>query len=427
MRVLVIGAGGREHALVYKITQSPECLICYVAPGNAGTAREKKAVNIDIKADNIRELVRFAQKEYIDLVVVGPEAPLAYGIADELRKFQIDVVGPSKAAARLEGSKKFAKEIMHHHGVPTASYRSFTDYSTAVKYLDSASLPTVIKVDGLAAGKGVSVVREIEQGKSFIKSVMIDKTFGNSGSQIIIEDYLAGDEISILVLTDGETSVLFDPAQDHKPIYAGDLGPNTGGMGAYSPVPSIKGKLLYQIQEDILVPVIHAMRHQELDYRGILYAGLVLTNSGPKVLEFNVRLGDPETQPLLMRLKSDILPLLAATAERKLNKLPEPVIEFDPRSSVCVVMSSAGYPGDYEKGFEITGIEDAEDDPDVKVFHAGTIEKDGEILTNGGRVLGVTALGNTLKDAQTKAYAACEKIHFENKYYRKDIGFRSIK
>ncbi|MCD4656663.1 MAG: phosphoribosylamine--glycine ligase [Planctomycetes bacterium] len=427
MRVLVVGAGGREHALAYKITQSPECTKCYVAPGNAGTAREKNTVNIDIKADNIRELVRFAQKEYIDLVVIGPEAPLADGLADKLRKFQIPVVGPSKAAAQLEGSKKFAKDIMHHQGVPTASYRSFTDYEKALKYLDSMTLPSVIKADGLAAGKGVSVVREIEQGKAFLKSVMVDKAFGESGREIIIEDFLAGDELSILALTDGETSVLFDPAQDHKPIYAGDIGPNTGGMGAYSPVPNIQGKLLYQIQEDILVPVIHAMRHQELDYRGILYAGLILTNSGPKVLEFNVRLGDPETQPLLMRLKTDILPLLAATAERKLNELPDPVIEFDPRSSVCVVMSSAGYPGDYEKGIEITGIDDAEQDPDVKVFHAGTIEKDGKLLTNGGRVLGVTALGDTLKEAQTKAYAACEKIHFDNKYYRKDIGFRSIK
>jgi len=425
MKVLVIGQGGREHTLVWKLKQSPSVTEVYCAPGNAGIGLDCR--NVDIQATDIPRLIKFAQTEKIDLTVVGPEAPLVLGIVDEFLKAGLKIFGPTKKAAELEGSKKFCKELLKKAGVPTADFRVFTNAAEASAYVtERESERFVIKADGLCAGKGVSVCSSKEEAHDAIKRMLLNKEFGEASQRILVEERLDGQEVSLLAIVDGQTIVPLEAAQDHKAAFDGDRGPNTGGMGAYSPTPLITPELVDFAIEKILVPTVHAMKREGRTFRGCLYAGLMLTHQGPKVLEYNVRLGDPETQVILMRLKSDLGLLLMASAEGKLDEL-EP-LEWDPRPSVCVVMASAGYPSDYEKGKPIRGLEDAALVEDAKVFHAGTVSHPGtaqsgsQILSDGGRVLGVTALGNDLSHAKLRAYQAVKCIRWDGAWCRKDIS-----
>lgn len=419
MKVLIVGNGGREHALAWKLSQSPSVTKVLVAPGNAGTALD--AENVDIQATDIPRLIKFAQKEQVDLTVVGPEAPLVAGIVDAFEAAGLKVFGPSKAAAELEGSKVFSKELMRQANVPTADYRIFQSHHEAIEYVEEREQrPLVIKADGLAAGKGVIVCRNRTEALDAIKRTMVMKEFGSAGDRIVIEERLEGEEASILAIVDGSTIIPLEAAQDHKRALDGDLGPNTGGMGAYSPTPVITGDLMDEVIEKILVPTIHTMRKIGRPFRGVLYAGLMLTPQGPKTLEFNVRLGDPETQPVLMRLKSDLGQILMAAASGTLSKLPP--LEWDPRPAVCVVMASDGYPGNYPKGKPIRGLAEADQQPGVKVFHAGTQQLGTQAVTDGGRVLGVTALGDNIADAKLKAYQGVKCIRWDGAWCRKDIS-----
>jgi phosphoribosylamine--glycine ligase len=424
MRVLVVGSGGREHALAWKISQSPRVTRLWVAPGNAGTALE--AENIPIEADDIAGLVAFAKKESVDLVVVGPEVPLTLGLVDELAKVKIRAFGPSKAAAQLEGSKVFCKLLLRQADVPTADYQAFRDADSAMRYIKARypnerdKAPVVIKADGLASGKGVIVCSYRDEALEAIDRIGRKNEFGRAGAQMIIEERLEGPEASVLAITDGKTILTLPSAQDHKAAYDGDKGPNTGGMGAYSPTPVVNDDLFETIEDKILVPTIHTMKRNRKPFRGVLYAGLMLTQAGPKVLEYNVRFGDPECQPLLMRLKSDLLDILEATVDGRLDEIETP--EWDPRPAICVVVASQGYPGSYENGRAITGLEKAADIPDVKVFHAGTKLVDGTVVTNGGRVLGVTALGDNLATAKLNAYTAVQAVRWPGAWCRKDIS-----
>ena len=419
MRVLVVGQGGREHALCWKLVNSPSVTRVFCAPGNTGTALE--ADNIEIPATDIPALIRFAKQERIDLAVVGPEAPLVIGAVDAFQAEKIPAFGPSKLAAELEGSKVFAKELMRLAAVPTAESKAFSDAAAAEAYVaERESTPLVVKADGLAQGKGVTVCSDKAQALEAVQRIMRAREFGDAGKRVIIEERLDGDEASILAITDGNTIIPLETAQDHKAAYDDDQGPNTGGMGAYSPSPLVTPALMDQIIGQILVPTVHTMNRQKRPFRGILYAGLMMTHQGPKVLEFNVRFGDPEAQPLLMRLKTDAGILLHAAATGKLAELPP--LEWDPRPAVCVVMASAGYPGDYAKGATIRGLEDAAKLPDVKVFHAGTAKRGNDIVANGGRVLGVTALGDNIGDAKLKAYQAVKQIRWDGAWCRKDIS-----
>jgi phosphoribosylamine--glycine ligase len=424
MKVLVIGSGGREHALAWKISQSPRIKRLWVAPGNAGTALD--AENVPIAADDIKGLVSFAKKEKVDLVVVGPEVPLTLGIVDAMAAEKIRAFGPSRAAAQLEGSKAFCKLTLRQADVPTADYQVFRDADSAMRYIkarypnENDKAPVVVKADGLASGKGVIVCSRRSDALDAIDRVARKNEFGKAGSQLIIEDRLEGPEASVLVITDGKTILTLPPAQDHKAAYDGDKGPNTGGMGAYSPTPVVTDELMETIEDKILVPTIHTMKRNRKPFKGVLYAGLMLTQVGPKVLEYNVRFGDPECQPILMRLKSDLLDILEATVDGKLDEIDPPT--WDPRPAICVVMASQGYPGEYENGKEITGLEDAAGIEDVKVFHAGTKLVDGKVLTNGGRVLGVTALGSSLANAKLNAYTAVKAIRWPGAWCRKDIS-----
>jgi phosphoribosylamine--glycine ligase len=419
MKVLVIGHGGREHALVWKLKQSPSVTAVFCAPGNAGTALE--GCNVDIQATDIPRLVKFAQAERIDLTVVGPEVPLVSGIVDEFLKAGLRIFGPTKKAAELEGSKKFCKELLKKANVPTADFRVFTNGAEAMSYVASRETEGfVIKADGLCAGKGVAVCTSKEEANDAIKRMLLQKEFGDAGSRILIEEKLEGQEASLLAIVDGHTIVPLEAAQDHKAAHDGDTGPNTGGMGAYSPTPLVTPQLVDFAVEKILVPTIHELRKEGRPFRGCLYAGLMLTHQGPKVLEFNVRFGDPETQAILMRLKSDLAQILFAAAEGKLEDIPP--LEWDPRPAVCVVMASAGYPGEYQKGKPIRGLDDAAQVPDAKVFHAGTIRAGDQILTDGGRVLGVTALGDNLPQAKLRAYQAVKCIRWDGAWCRKDIS-----
>jgi phosphoribosylamine---glycine ligase len=419
MKILVVGNGGREHALVWKLAQSPSVTRVFCAPGNAGTADE--AENIDIRATDIPRLLKFSKAEQIDLVVIGPEGPLVLGMVDAFQAAGVRVFGPTRAAAALEASKAHAKEVMRLANVPTADYAVFEDPIAAAAHVDERTeRPLVVKADGLAAGKGVIVCRNRLEALAAIKQAMVEKAFGDAGKKIVIEECLVGQEASILAIVDGSTILPLEPAEDHKAAFDDDLGPNTGGMGAYSPTPLITPPLLDDIIEKILVPIVHTMRREEDAFQGILYAGLMITSQGPKVLEFNVRFGDPEAQPVLMRLKSDLAQVLLAAAEGRLKKLP--TLEWDPRPAVCVVMASAGYPGDYKKGFPIRGLAEAGRVPDVKVFHAGTARSGDQIVTDGGRVLGVTALGETIADAKLRAYQAVKCIRWEGAWCRKDIS-----
>jgi len=420
MRVLVIGGGGREHALVWKIGQSPKVTDIYCAPGNAGTA--EIATNVPIAADQIDQLLEFAEKNEIGLTVVGPEQPLVMGIVDRFQEKGLRVFGPTARAAELEGSKAFSKDIMKKYGLPTAEYETFTSHELAQRYFDKETGPIVVKASGLAAGKGVILCRNAEEGRSAVDTIMKDKSFGEAGDQVVIEEFLEGPEVSVLAFSDGNTVLLMDSAQDHKAALDGDKGPNTGGMGAYSPAPVFTDLLRQKVHDKMMLPLVRAMKSEGRPYQGILYAGLMLTKHGPKILEFNARFGDPETQPLLVRMASDIVPLFEACIDGTLDQCD---LQWKPESSVCVVMAAKGYPGAYEKGKEISGLKEAGALPDVAVFHAGTKEADGgKVLTSGGRVLGVTATGADTSIAIKKAYEAVAKIQWDGIHYRKDIGHR---
>ena len=421
MKVLVIGGGGREHALGWKLRQSPEIDKLCFAPGNAGTAR--LGDNIDLPADNVDGLVAFARREKIGFTVVGPEAPLVKGIVDRFDTEKLPVFGPVAAAAELEGSKVWCKNLLRKHGIPTAPFRVFTDAKSAVHFLKDAAYPLVVKADGLAAGKGAVVCPSAGEAIAAVEGMMEQKIFGKAGERVVVEEFLSGVEASILALTDGKTILPLETAQDHKRALDGDRGPNTGGMGAYSPADVVSPADLDAIIRDILVPTVHAMTREKRRYRGLLYAGIMLTKSGPRLIEYNVRFGDPECQPLMMRLKSDLLPLLRATAEGKLDEVK---VEWDPRPSLCVVMASGGYPGPYETGAEIAGLAAAEEDADVAVFHAGTVLRGEKVVTSGGRVLGVTARGGTVQEAYRRGYAAVRKVSFANCHYRTDIGGQAL-
>jgi phosphoribosylamine---glycine ligase len=423
MNVLVVGNGGREHALAWKISQSPRAKRVYVAPGNAGTALD--AENVDIPATDVTRLVQFARGNAIDLVVVGPEAALTVGVVDAMNGAGIRAFGPSKAAAELEGSKVFCKELLRHADVPTADYHVFQNAKAAITFLkDRDDVPVVVKADGLAAGKGVIVCDNRAEALDAVDRIASKKEFGTAGNQLVIEERLNGHEASVLALTDGRTVLAMPPCQDHKPAWDGDSGPNTGGMGAYSPTPLVTEKMLAEVEEKILIPTIHQMKRSRRPFRGILYAGLMITNQGMKVLEYNVRFGDPECQPLLMRLKGDLLDLIDATIDGRLDEIQAP--EWDPRPAVCVVMASEGYPGNYERGVPIRGLDEAAKVTDVKVFHAGTALRDGQVVTDGGRVLGVTALGSSISAAKLQAYTAVKCIRFAGGWCRKDISDKAL-
>jgi len=421
MKILLIGSGGREHALAWKIRQSPLCDRLYCAPGNAGIA--SVADCIDIAPDNLDGLAAFASKELVDLTVVGPEAPLCKGIVDLFHEKKLRVFGPAKVAAELEGSKVFCKELLRRNGIPTPGFRVFTNFKQAALHAKSAPHPLVIKADGLAAGKGVVIAHNADESMAALDNMMMKKTFGKAGDRVIIEEHLGGLEASVLAFTDGKSIITLDSSQDHKRVYDGDRGPNTGGMGAYSPAPVASDNDYERVIREVLVPIVHGMNKEKRRFAGLLYAGIMFTRSGPKVLEFNVRFGDPECQALLVRMKSDIVPLMIATIDGRLEEMD---IEWDTRPSVCVVIASGGYPGNYETGYPISGLEEASRSPDVTVFHAGTTLKEGKVVTSGGRVLGVTALGATLAEAQTKAYDAVKKVDFTGIHYRKDIGAKAL-
>jgi len=417
MKILVIGSGGREHALLWKLAQSPRVTSLHCAPGNAGTA--EIATNHSVAATDLTGLVALAKSETIDLTVVGPDDPLAAGIVDLFEKEGLRVFGPRASAARLEASKSFAKEFMVRHGIPTAGSATYSDPEAALAHCQGASYPLVVKADGLALGKGVVIAQSQEEAAAAIREIMVEKVFGDAGNIVVIEEFLTGPECSIHALVDGSGYSLFPDAKDHKRALEGDKGLNTGGMGTISPSRVVDAAMQQRICKEILDPFVQGLNADALPFSGMLFPGLMMTPKGPKVLEFNCRFGDPETQSLMRRLRSDLLDLIEATIEGTVASVNP---EWDTRPAVCIVLASGGYPGPIEKGKEITGIEEASKDPDVVVFHAGTVSKEGKVVTNGGRVLGVTALGATLEEARAKAYAAADRISFEGKQLRRDIG-----
>ena len=421
MKVLVVGGGGREHALVWKIAQSPKVSKIYCAPGNAGISEQ--ATLVPIKANDLNGLLNFASQEKIDLTIVGPEEPLTKGIVDLFESKGLMIFGASKRAAELEGSKAFAKEMMKKYRIPTSSYEIFDDPRKAKDYIRAQGAPIVVKADGLAAGKGVVVCKTVEEALRSVDQIMVEKIFGDAGNRVVVEDYLVGEEASYIAFTDGKAILSMASSQDHKQVFDGDQGPNTGGMGAYSPAPVVTDEVHEKIIEKILRPIIQGMGEEGRPYKGVLYAGLMIHEDHPRVLEFNARFGDPETQPVLMRMKGDIIPILVACIEGNLSRYK---IEWDNRAAVCVVMASKGYPGDYEKGKPISGLEEISQMEDVFVFHAGTALRDGQMSTNGGRVLGVTGLGKDIPRAIERTYQAVQKISWEGVHYRKDIGQRAL-
>ncbi|MCX5662420.1 MAG: phosphoribosylamine--glycine ligase [Planctomycetota bacterium] len=442
MNVLVIGSGGREHALGWKLKQSPRCGKLFFTPGNGGTSflgTNVALFNDKVDTKTVDAIDYFCRQNQVELIVIGPEDPLAAGLADRLAKPGRTVFGPVAAAARLEADKAYCKQLLRNASIPTAEARIFTNHSAALAYVQSRETPVVVKAAGLAKGKGVVVCDDAAQAQDAVNLIMRDHAFGEAGDTIVVEERLVGQEVSLLALVDGRNIFVLEPAQDHKQIGEGDVGPNTGGMGSYSPTPLIDDALMAVIESQILVPTVDALRREGVEYRGVLYAGLMLTAGGPKVLEFNCRFGDPETQTLMLRLKGDLLEIMLAVAgpgpssagqgsPANWPKLDEVDLSWDPRCSVCVVMASGGYPGDYKKGIPITGIEAANALEGVRVFHAGTTTtRDGTLVTAGGRVLNVCAVGADLKEAQARANAACAKIHFEGAQYRRDIGFRVMK
>ena len=422
MNVLLIGSGGREHALAWKLAQSKNLGKLYIAPGNGGT--EECGENVPIGVNDTDKLLDFAKQSRIELVIVGPEDPLAAGVVDAFEAAGIKAFGPSAGAAQLEADKAFAKQLMRSSAISTAEGRIFERFEDAKVYIASRDEAVVVKAAGLAKGKGVYVCDDPADGILAAEKIMCGKIFGPAGEKIIVEDKLLGEEASILAFVDGRNIYIMESSQDHKPIGDGDTGPNTGGMGAYSPAPVVTEALMDQITREILVPTVDGMNRNGTPYKGVLYAGLMMTAGGPRVLEFNVRFGDPETQPILIRLKSDLLEVCLAVCD---GRLDEVTLEWDPRPAVCVVMASGGYPGSYEKGKKITGLDEANKIEDVVVFHAGTTAEDGDIVTNGGRVLGVTALAETIGEAKEKAYRAVDKIKFDGAYCRRDIADKAIK
>ncbi len=432
IHTLLLGSGGREHALGWKLKQSPRCGDLYFAPGNGGTASLGRNVDLPfdpVNTKNADAIDYFARQHNIRLIVIGPEDPLCAGLADRLQKYDKArwVFGPVAAAARLEGDKAFSKDLMRAAQIPTADSKTFTHLDAALAYAQSRELPVVVKAAGLAKGKGVVVTNSPQEAVAAVQSIMGDKQHGDAGSTVVIEERLVGQEVSVLALVDGESIFVLDPTQDHKQAHEGDTGPNTGGMGAYCPTPLLDDATLTLIEREVLVRTVDALRRDGVTFRGVLYAGMMLTAGGPKVLEFNTRFGDPECQPLMLRLKGDLLEAMIAVCEGRLDNFASggDGLAWDERVCCCVVMCSGGYPGEYRKGLPITGIADAEQDPDVTVFHAGTkLSRSGELQTNGGRVLNVCALGATLQEAQAKANAACAKIAFEGAFYRRDIGLR---
>ena len=422
MKVLITGSGGREHVLAWKVKQSPRVKKIFCAPGNGGMADIAECVNIE--ATDIEGLLKFAKKNKIDLIIVGPEAPLVDGIVDVFEEERLMVFGPNKAAAQLEGSKIFAKEFMHRCNIPTAVFKTFDKVKEARDFLSKAQFPVVVKADGLAGGKGVIICATLEQGQEALHQIMEEKAFQEAGQKIVIEECLQGEEVSILAISDGHNYAVMDSAQDHKRIFDDDLGPNTGGMGAYSPAPILNEDLMNKIRARIIDPTIRGMIREGHPFKGVLYAGLMLTVNGPMVLEFNVRFGDPEAQVLLPRMENDLVEVILAACESRMNEIR---LEWDKRACVCVVMSSGGYPGKYEVGKEISGLETAAKQKDTVVFHAGTKKEGEKFLTAGGRVLGVTSLGEGIEAAIEKVYAATEKIKFDRCFFRRDIGLKALK
>lgn len=424
MNVLVIGGGGREHALAWKAAQSPQVETVFVAPGNAGTAIELKIENVAIAADDIQGLLKFAQENAVGLTIVGPEAPLVAGVVDTFNAAGLKIFGPTQGAAQLEGSKAFSKDFLARHDIPTAAYGTFTDVETAKDYVRSQGTPIVIKADGLAAGKGVIIAQTEAQAFAAIDDMLAGNRFGEAGSRVVIEEFLVGEEASFIVMVDGKTALAFASSQDHKARDNGDKGPNTGGMGAYSPAPVVTPDVHNWVMDHVIEPTVQGMAAEGHPYTGFLYAGLMIAPDGTaKVLEYNCRFGDPETQPIMMRLQSDLVELCLAACD---GKLAEQVIDFDPRATVGVVMAAGGYPESYAKGKVISGLENA-DTSDTKVFHAGTKRlENGDIVTTGGRVLCVTAIADSVSMAQQKAYAGVGKINWDEVYYRTDIAHRAI-
>ena len=422
MKILVVGGGGREHTMVWKISKSPLVEKIYCAPGNAGT--HELAESVPINAEDINALAVFAKKNEIDLTVVGPEGPLVNGIADTFEEMGLKVFGPSKAAARLEGSKLFSKQHMQKYNIPCAMGKAFTDTSKAKTYAKALGAPCVVKADGLAAGKGVIICSTLEEANEAIDAMINDNAFGEAGAIVVVEECLKGEEASFIALTDGKTVLPLPESQDHKRIFDNDEGPNTGGMGAYSPAPVLDHLLREKAMKEVMIPAVQGMAKEGTPFKGVLYAGLMVEKDQIKVLEFNTRLGDPETQPILMRLENDLVPLMEACCDGTLHNYST---KIDPRAAMCVVISSGGYPGSYKTGEEIFGLEEAGKVKDTVVFHAGTALKDGKVVSSGGRVLGVTSLGDSVKEAIDRAYEACEKISFNQHFYRKDIGAKALK
>ncbi|MZI94239.1 phosphoribosylamine--glycine ligase [Vibrio sp. CAIM 722] len=422
MNVLVIGSGGREHALGWKVAQNPDVTTVYVAPGNAGTALEPKLQNVNIGVEDIDGLVAFAKDNAIELTIVGPEAPLVIGVVDAFNEANLPIFGPTKGAAQLEGSKAFTKDFLARHNIPTAAYANFTEIEPALAYVREQGAPIVVKADGLAAGKGVIVAMTLEEAEDAIKDMLAGNAFGDAGSRVVIEEFLDGEEASFIVMVDGENVLPMATSQDHKRVGDKDTGPNTGGMGAYSPAPVVTSEIYDRIMDEVIYPTVRGMAAEGYPYTGFLYAGLMIDQSGtPKVIEYNCRFGDPETQPIMMRMQSDMVELCQAAIAGKLDQMES---KWDPRASIGVVLAAGGYPGSYNKGDVIT-LPSGEIEGE-KIFHAGTTDKEGQVVTNGGRVLCATALGNTVSEAQQRAYELAKTVSWDGMFYRNDIGYRAI-
>ncbi|MBY7898647.1 phosphoribosylamine--glycine ligase [Vibrio fluvialis] len=423
MRVLIIGSGGREHALGWKVAQNPAIETVFIAPGNAGTALEAKLQNVDIAVEDVAGLVAFAQNNAIELTIVGPEAPLVIGVVDAFRAAGLPIFGPTQAAAQLEGSKAFTKDFLARHDIPTAAYANFTEIEPALAYVREQGAPIVVKADGLAAGKGVIVAMTLEEAEDAIKDMLAGNAFGDAGSRVVVEEFLDGEEASFIVMVDGENVLPMATSQDHKRVGDQDTGPNTGGMGAYSPAPVVTQAIHDRVMKEVIYPTVRGMAAEGNPYTGFLYAGLMIDSTGaPKVIEYNCRFGDPETQPIMMRMQSDLVELCLAAIDGKLDQVES---KWDPRASIGIVLAAGGYPGDYAKGDVISGLPTTEVEGQ-KVFHAGTTDKDGHVVTNGGRVLCATALGNTVSEAQQRAYELAKQISWNGMFHRNDIGYRAI-